>query len=72
MNKKSIISLVLEAILLIGVLMFVMDRYESKLDVYEQNLKVSHSEIETLQLKNGEMLTMKDSYILKTNELRKH
>lgn len=63
-DKKSIISLIVEAVLFIGIISFGYKIMDKKLDTSEQNLIVYKGKIEQLELKNGELITTRDSYLL--------
>lgn len=69
MTKKSIISMIIEALVFIVLLVFVWNFYSDRLSTSEHNLSVSRGQIEQLELSNGELLAARDSYILKYNEL---
>lgn len=69
MEKKSLIWMIIEALILLMVLSFVWNHYDNKLDISEQNLIASRSKLEELTLENGNLLFEKDSYILKIKDL---
>ena len=69
MDKKSIISLFIEAALFIAIIMFGWNYYNNQLNTSEHNLKTACGKIEQLELKNGDLLTARDSYIAKTSDL---
>lgn len=69
MNKGSIFSLLIEGLVFATILLFVWDFFDDKLDRSEQNLIAYRGQVEELQMKNGELLTARDSYILRTSEL---
>lgn len=69
MQRNSIISLFIEAIIFIAIIMFGYNYFTNQIDTYDQNIKVYKNHMEQLELKNGELLTIRDSYILKTKEL---
>lgn len=69
MDKKSIISMIVEAALFIGIINFMWNKYDDKLDISEQNLIAYKNEMIQLKLKNGELINANDSYILKAKEL---
>lgn len=56
----------------VGLMIFgwMKNNYEQKLDISEQNLKAYKSDIKQLELKNGELLKVRDSYILEKNQLQ--
>lgn len=68
--KNSIISLALEALLFIAIIIFGVNYYNNKIEASDHNIKVYQSQIEELELKNGELITARDSYILERNELK--
>lgn len=68
-DKKTILVIVITSLLFILLYSFTVRHYERKVDIYSQNLLASKTKIETLQLKNGNILHERDSYILKKNEL---
>lgn len=63
-DKKSIISLIVEAVIFIGIISFGYKIMDKKLDTSEQNLIAYKGKMEQLELKNGELITTRDSYIL--------
>lgn len=69
MDKKTIILMFIEAIVLVVVMSIIGGCYSKKLKTYEQNLIASKSELNEVKLKNGELLYEKDSYILKIRDL---
>ena len=69
MDRKSIISLFIEAAIFIAIIMFGWHYYSTQLDTSEHNLKTACGKIEQLELKNGDLLTSRDSYIAKTSDL---
>ena len=69
MIKNSIISLILEAIIFIAIIIFGVNYYNNKIETSDHNIKVYQSQIEELELKNGELITSRDSYIIKQKEL---
>lgn len=68
--NKSILGYIIEGCILLGILSFVYTHFDKKLDISEQNVKAYKNKIEQLELKNGELITTRDSYILKTKELQ--
>ena len=71
MDKRSLISMIVEAIVFIAIIALGWSYYDGRLDVSEQNLKVYRGQIEEMELKNGDLITVRDSYIAKTSELEK-
>lgn len=69
-DRKSILLIIIEALVFIGILKYFTNQYESKIDVYEHNIEVSNGKIEQLELKNGELIKVRDSYILDKQELQ--
>lgn len=70
MDKKSILVVVLEALLFLAIISFGYRSMDNKLDISNQNIKAYKGQVEQLELKNGELLRIKDSYILEKNELQ--
>lgn len=68
-NKNSIIGFIVEAIIFIGIISFGYDMMNKKLDTSEQNLIAYKSRMEQLELKNGELITVRDSYIFDKKQL---
>jgi hypothetical protein len=68
-DKKSIISLIVEAVLFLGIISFGYNLMNKKLDTSEQNLIAYKGKMEQLELKNGELITVRDSYIMDKNQL---
>lgn len=69
---KSLSNYIIEAIILAGLVvgfLFVLSKYDRKLEISEQNYKAAMSEMEEIKLKNGELITSNDSYIFKIKEL---
>lgn len=69
MDKKTLIIMIFEAIILIGIGALIWHHYGDKNNIYEQNWKAAESKLEELRLENGELLYKKDLYILKEKEL---
>lgn len=70
MDKKSILVVVLEALLFLAIISFGYRSMDNKLDISNQNIKAYKGQVEQLELKNGELLRIKDSYILEKKELQ--
>lgn len=68
-DKKSIISLIVEAVLFLGIISFGYNLMNKKLDTSEQNLIAYKGKMEQLELKNGELITTRDSYIMNKKQL---
>lgn len=60
---------IIEAIIFIAIIVCVYSCLSNKLDVSEQNLLAAQGKIEQVELKNGELLTARDSYIATINDL---
>lgn len=72
MNIEKIrqwIWFIIEAIIFIAIIVCVYSCLSNKLDVSEQNLLAAQGKIEQVELKNGELLTARDSYIATINDL---
>lgn len=69
MDRRSLISMLIEAIAFITILMVGWNYYDGRLDKSEQNLRVYRGQIADLELKNGDLVTARDSYIARTSEL---
>ena len=72
MNNKSLITIIIEALIFIGIIMFGISYYNKKIDTYDQNIKAFKGSIEQLELKNGELISTRDSYILKIKDLEEY
>ena len=70
MNNKWIITLSASCIILLTLLGIVISSKNNSIDELNQNLKASKTQIEQLELKNGELLTTRDLYISKESELK--
>lgn len=60
--------MVLEAIILIGISIFIWTHFNKEINVYEQNYNAARSELNKIILENNELLYEKDLYILKEKE----
>lgn len=69
MDRRSLISMLIEAVVFITILMIGWNYYDGRLDKSEQNLRVYRGQVAELELKNGDLVTARDSYIAKTSEL---
>lgn len=69
MNKKTLLFLLIEALVFIGILFGMKSCDNTKLDLSEQNYKAAKDSIETLCLSNGDLLYEKSLYILKEKDL---
>lgn len=63
-DRKSIIGLIVEAMIFIGIISFGYKIMDKKLNTSEQNLIAYKGKIEQLELMNGELITIRDSYLL--------
>lgn len=70
MQRNSIITLFIEAAIFIGIIMFGINYYNNQLDISDQNLKAYKGQLEQVEMKNGELVAIRDSYILKTKDLQ--
>ena len=68
-DRKSIIGLIVEAVIFIGIISFGYKIMDEKLDISEQNLIAYKGKMEQLELKNGELITVRDSYIMDKKQL---
>lgn len=68
-DRKSIISLVVEAVLFLGIISFGYKLMNGKLETSEQNLIAYKGQMVQLELKNGELIATRDSYILDKKNL---
>ena len=66
---KNTLWYVVEFIVFILILSCVHGYYSRELNITEQNLKAAQGEIVKMELKNGELLVAKDSYIATINNL---
>jgi hypothetical protein len=68
-EKKTLLGYIIEGIVFIAIIAAVWGIYDNKLDTSEQNLKAARGHIEQVELKNGELLSSRDSYIATINDL---
>lgn len=68
-EKKTFLGYIIEGIIFIAIIAAVWGIYDNKLDTSEQNLKAARGHIEQVELKNGELLSSRDSYIATINDL---
>lgn len=68
-EKKTLLGYIIEGIIFIAIIAAVWGIYNNKLDTSEQNLKAARGHIEQVELKNGELLSSRDSYIATINDL---
>lgn len=68
---KGWLWLVVEAIVFIAIIAGVYSYMSNKLDKTEQNLIVAEGQLHEVQLKNGELISVRDSHIATINDLEK-
>lgn len=68
-EKKTLLGYIIEGIVFIAIIAAVWGIYDNRLDTSEQNLKAARGHIEQVELKNGELLNSRDSYIATINDL---
>ena len=68
-NKRTLLNYIIEAVIFIAIIAVIWGCYSNKLNDSEQNLKAARGHIEQVELKNGELLTSRDSYIAKIGDL---
>lgn len=68
---KGWLWLVVEAIVFIAIIAGVYSYMSNKLDKTEQNLTVAEGQLHEVQLKNGELISVRDSHIATINDLEK-
>ena len=69
MQRTSIISLFIEAVVFICIIIFGINYYNNQLDISDQNLNAYRGQLEQMELKNGELISVRDSYILRIQDL---
>lgn len=69
MQRNSIISLFIEAVVFICIIIFGINYYNNQLDISDQNLNAYRGQLEQMELKNGELISVRDSYILRIQDL---
>ena len=69
MNKTTLLSHLIESIIFIAIIAGLWGYYGRKLDISDQNLSVFKGRLEQVELKNGELLASRDSYIATINDL---
>ena len=67
--KKTLLYYILEGFVLIIIFSFIINHYQKENDIIKHNINTYKNEITELELKNGELLTIRDSYIASINEL---
>jgi hypothetical protein len=68
-NKRTLLNYIIEAVIFIAIIAAVWGCYSDKLNDSEQNLKAAKGYITQVELKNGELLNARDSYIASINDL---
>lgn len=68
-DKNTIIIMILEAIIFIGIIVCMSNYSNKKIDTLDQNLIAARDRITELTLENGSLLSSKSSYILKNQQL---
>lgn len=69
MNKQTLLSYLIEAVIFIAIIAGLWGYYDRKLDVSDQNLLAFKGKLEQVELKNGELLSARDSYVATINDL---
>lgn len=68
-NKKPILWFLIEIVVFLLILTSVLGYFNNKLDDSEQNLKAAKGYITQVELRNGELLSARDSYIASIDDL---
>lgn len=68
-EKKTLLGYIIEGVIFMAIIAAVWGFFSNRLDTSEQNLKAARGRIEQVELKNGELLTARDSYIATINDL---
>jgi hypothetical protein len=71
MNKSFLISII-EFVIFIGIIVWGYNKMNDELNISEQNLKAYKNQIKDLELKNGELIRVRDSYILEIDQLQEN
>jgi hypothetical protein len=66
---KNILWHILEAVIFLAIISCVWNYYSNKNDINQQNLKAAQNELYEVKLKNGELMTVRDSYIATIDDL---
>ena len=69
MNKQTLLSYLIEAVVFIAIIAGLWGFYDRKLDISEQNLLAFKGKLEQVELKNGELLSSRDSYVATISDL---
>ena len=68
-NKKTLLTYIIEAVIFITIIAGVWGYYGNKLSVSDQNIKALKGNIEVIELQNKELLYSRDSYVATINDL---
>lgn len=68
-EKKTLLGYIIEGVIFMAIIAAICGFFSNRLDTSEQNLKAARGHIEQVELKNGELLTSRDSYIATINDL---
>ena len=68
-NKRTLLSYLIEAVIFIAIIAGLWGYYDRKLDISDQNLLAFRGKLEQVELKNGELLAARDSYIATISDL---
>lgn len=69
MNRQTLLSYLIEVVIFIAIITGLWGYYNRKLDISNQNLLAFKGKLEQVELKNGELLASRDSYIATINDL---
>lgn len=69
MERRSVFIMVIETILFIFILNTCNSRYSREIEIANQNISALTGKATELELKNGELITANESYILQLDEL---
>lgn len=69
MNKKTLLIIIVEALLFLCIISGILVYKNEKIDDLDQNFKASQNELYQLELKNRDVITVRDLYIIKEKEL---
>lgn len=69
MNKQTLLSHLIEAVIFIAIIAGLWGYYGRRLDISDQNLLAFKGKLEQVELKNGELLSARDSYVATINDL---
>ena len=68
-NKRTLLSYLIEAVIFIAIIAGIWGYYDRRLDTSDQNLLAFRGKLEQVELKNGELLSSRDSYVATINDL---